>query len=123
MRAAMGIEVRLIDVAFSDWDALEMLTTHSEQASSTQPAVAWYVFVTRACRKRPPQRISAARAQAPFRDVNDFGATRSITTRVDVEAFSGWQMPYASLAGHRTAKHCGRRSPRFPDKDLLHLPI
>ena len=113
-----GIEVRPIDVAFSDWDArLEMLATHNEQASSTQPAVRLGMSLLRGMSQEVAHRISAARAQAPFRDVNDL-ARRAQLRRVDVEALAAGNA-LRSLAGHRR-QALWQAIAAIPDKDLLH---
>ncbi|WMW78925.1 error-prone DNA polymerase [Undibacterium cyanobacteriorum] len=126
-----GIEIRPIDVAFSDWDArLEdveqsapMLTEsrkHHEQISPErlrQPAVRLGMSLLRNMSQEAAQRISLARRERAFSDVNDL-ARRAQLRRADVEALAAGNA-LRSLAGHRR-QAIWQAIAAVPDKDLLH---
>lgn len=71
-----GIEVRPVDVRYSDWDC------SLEPSTAAQPAVRLGLRLIRGFRQEDAQRIEAARRQRPFGDVDDL----SQRARLDVRA-------------------------------------
>jgi error-prone DNA polymerase len=91
-----GIEVRPVDVRYSDWDcSLEEWPGDPAR----QPALRLGLRVVAGLREDAAQRISAARAQAPFRDLDDLflraGLDRGSLARLAESA------ALRGLAGHR----------------------
>ena len=91
-----GIEVRPVDVRYSDWDcSLEGWPGEPER----QPALRLGMRMVAGLQEGAARRISAARAQAPFRDLDDLlhraGLDRgSLAKLAEAAALRG-------LAGHR----------------------
>ncbi|WAN07994.1 error-prone DNA polymerase [Stutzerimonas balearica] len=71
-----GIEVRPVDVRYSDWDC------SLEPSTAAQPAIRLGLRLVRGFRQEDAQRIEAARRQRPFGDVDDL----SQRARLDVRA-------------------------------------
>jgi error-prone DNA polymerase len=95
-----GVEVRPIDVGASDWDCtLEDLPAPSAMPSAVSPAVRLGLRLVRGLGRAAAARIVAARAQAPFADVDD------LARRADLPPHETQRLAaadaLAGLAGHR----------------------
>ncbi|MBC3879939.1 error-prone DNA polymerase [Undibacterium sp. LX40W] len=116
-----GIEIRAIDVQYSDWDArlenIEQAQQRDEHGRYRQPAVRLGMSLLRGMSHEAAIRISAARTQQPFSDVSDL-ARRAELKRQDVEALAAGNA-LVSLAGHRR-QALWQAVAAIPDKDLLH---
>lgn len=110
------IRIRPIDVMYSDWDAkLEDLPLHSDTAQ--QPAVRLGMSLLRGMSQAAAERISHARQQAIFRDIQDL-ARRAQLNRADLEALADGNALVA-LTGNRH-QALWQAVAAIPDKDLLH---
>jgi len=93
-----GVEVRPPDVTVSAWDCtLERTTPHAK------PAVRLGLRLVKGITQAGSERISAARASAPFMDVSDL-ARRAALNRGDLAKLAG-SGALAALAGHRRSAH------------------
>jgi error-prone DNA polymerase len=91
-----GIEVRPIDVCHSDWDCtLEPWPGDPRR----QPALRLGLRLARGMREDAAVRISAERARAPFRDLDDLAA-RADLDRATLDLLAE-AAALRSLAGHR----------------------
>ncbi|MBR7746151.1 error-prone DNA polymerase [Undibacterium baiyunense] len=109
------IRIRPIDVMYSDWDAkLEdlPLQSHSEQ----QAAVRLGMSLLRGMSQAAAERISQARQQAVFHDIQDL-ARRAQLNRADLEALADGNA-LAALTGNRH-QALWQAVAAVPDKDLL----
>jgi error-prone DNA polymerase len=111
------IVIRPIDVMHSDWDAkLEDLPLHSNTAQ--QPAVRLGMSLLRGVSQVAAERISQARQQAIFSDIQDL-ARRAQLNRIDLEALADGNA-LAALSGNRH-QALWQAVAAVPDKDLLKL--
>ncbi len=109
------IVIRPIDVMHSDWDAkLEDLPLHSNTAQ--QPAVRLGMSLLRGMSQAAAERISQARKQAIFSDIQDL-ARRAQLNRTDLEALADGNA-LAALSGNRH-QALWQAVAAVPDKDLL----
>lgn len=109
------IVIRPIDVMHSDWDAkLEDLPLHSNTAQ--QPAVRLGMSLLRGMSQAVAERISQARKQAIFSDIQDL-ARRAQLNRTDLEALADGNA-LAALSGNRH-QALWQAVAAVPDKDLL----
>lgn len=110
------IRIRPIDVMYSDWDAqLEDLPLHSN--SGQQAAVRLGMSLLRGMSQAAAERISQARQQAIFSDIQDL-ARRAQLNRADLEALADGNALVA-LTGNRH-QALWQAVAAIPDKDLLH---
>ncbi|GAB3094431.1 error-prone DNA polymerase [Lysobacter terrae] len=95
-----GIEVRPVDVRYSDWDCtLEPRSRESRLSDDAQPALRLGLRMVNGFREDAAQRIEVARARQPFHDVSDLCLRADLDQRLrgilaDAAALRG-------LAGHR----------------------
>ena len=96
-----GIEVRPVDVRYSDWNCTLETGSHKSTLSDTrtQPALRLGLRMVNGFREDAALRIEAARARQPFRDVTDLCLRADLDQRLrgilaDAAALRG-------LAGHR----------------------
>ncbi|HSW20081.1 MAG TPA: error-prone DNA polymerase, partial [Ramlibacter sp.] len=132
-----GVEVRPVDVTVSDWDctleapgaAREEHEPADGRGNALQPAVRLGLRMVGGLSEKGGERIEAARAQAPFADVEDL-ALRAALERKDMGALAAADA-LSSLAGHRRqqvwAATATRRAPGLLkdapiQEDLLRLP-
>jgi error-prone DNA polymerase len=109
------IVIRPIDVMHSDWDAkLEDLPLHGNTAQ--QPAVRLGMSLLRGMSQAAAERISQARQQAIFSDIQDL-ARRAQLNRTDLEALADGNA-LAALSGNRH-QALWQAVAAVPDKDLL----
>lgn len=109
------IRIRPIDVMYSDWDAkLEDLPLHSH--SEQQAAVRLGMSLLRGMSQAAAERISHARQQAAFHDIQDL-ARRAQLNRADLEALADGNA-LAALTGNRH-QALWQAVAAVPDKDLL----
>nr|WP_315482043.1 error-prone DNA polymerase [uncultured Undibacterium sp.] len=109
------IVIRPIDVMHSDWDAkLEDLPLHSNTVQ--QPAVRLGMSLLRGMSQAAAERISQARQQAIFSDIQDL-ARRAQLNRTDLEALADGNA-LAALSGNRH-QALWQAVAAVPDKDLL----
>ncbi len=90
-----GVEVRAVDVRDSAWEC----TLEGSQAPGGQPAVRLGLSLVKGLSRAGGERIVAARAQAPFADVEDLVARAGLDRR-DREALAAAGV-LAGLAGNR----------------------
>jgi error-prone DNA polymerase len=90
-----GVEVRPVDVTVSEVDC----TLEPGSAGPAQPALRLGLVMVRSLSTEGAARIVAARAVAPFADVQDL-ARRAVLDRGDLEALAS-AGALAALAGHR----------------------
>jgi len=91
-----GVEVRPVDVALSEWECtLEFSGTGHE----SRPAVRLGLLMVKGLTKAAGERITAARVQQAFADVDDF-VRRSHPGQRDLRCLAAANA-LASLAGHR----------------------
>ena len=90
-----GVEVRPVDLRYSDWDC----TLEARDDAAAQPALRLGLRMITGLREDAAARIMAARAQAPFRDLDD------LVHRADLDRGSLAKLAEAAalrgLAGHR----------------------
>ena len=90
-----GVEVRPVDVRYSDWDC----TLEARDDARAQPALRLGLRLINGLRQDAAERLKAARAQAPFRDLDD------LVHRADLDRGSLARLAEAAalrgLAGHR----------------------
>ncbi len=90
-----GIDVRPVDVRYSDWDC----TLEALDDANAQPALRLGLRMITGLRQDAAERLVAARAQAPFRDLDD------LVHRADLDRGSLAKLAEAAalrgLAGHR----------------------
>jgi error-prone DNA polymerase len=109
------IRIRPIDVMHSDWDAkLEDLPLHSN--SGQQAAVRLGMSLLRGMSQAAAERISHARQQAVFHDIQDL-ARRAQLNRADLEALADGNA-LVGLTGNRH-QALWQAVAAVPDKDLL----
>ncbi|MFZ6816949.1 error-prone DNA polymerase [Undibacterium sp. Ji22W] len=109
------IVIRPVDVMHSDWDAkLEDLPLHSN--TGQQPAVRLGMSLLRGMSQAAAERISQARQQAIFSDIQDL-ARRALLNRTDLEALADGNA-LAALTGNRH-QALWQAVAAVPDKDLL----
>jgi len=109
------IVIRPIDVMHSDWDAkLENLPSHSN--TGQQPAVRLGMSLLRGMSQAAAERISQARQQAIFSDIQDL-ARRAQLNRTNLEALADGNA-LAALSGNRH-QALWQAVAAVPDKDLL----
>lgn len=109
------IRIRPIDVMYSDWDAkLEDLPLHSH--SEQQAAVRLGMSLLRGMSQAAAERISHARQQAAFHDIQDL-ARRAQLNRADLEALADGNA-LAALTGNRH-QALWQAVAAVPNKDLL----
>ncbi len=133
-----GVEVRPVDVVASGWDctleAPGMAREDDEpvtgEGNALQPAVRLGLRMVDSLGEADARRLVAARAQAPFADVEDL-ALRAALDRRDMAALAAADA-LASLAGHRrqqvwAATGARRASGLLQEapihEDLLRLPV
>jgi error-prone DNA polymerase len=92
-----GIEVRPVDVRYSDWDCT--LEDGGRDDATTQPALRLGMRLVSGLRGDAGERVAAARAQAPFRDLDDL-AHRAALDRGALGALAE-AAALRGLAGHR----------------------
>ena len=88
-----GVEVRPVDVCASDWDCT------LEEVAKSRPAVRLGLRLVRGLHERTARRMVVARAERPYRDVNDL-AYRASLNRGELRNLSA-AGALATLAGHR----------------------
>ena len=97
-----GVEVRPVDVTLSEWDcALE--DCPFSIGEKKQPAVRLGMLMVKGLAQAASARIVAARAQAPFSDMDDF-MRRAAPGRRDLQCLAA-AGALAPLAGHRRNAH------------------
>ncbi len=133
-----GVEVRPVDVVASDWDctleapglAREDGEPATGEGNALQPAVRLGLRMVDSLTGEGAGRLVAARAQAPFADVEDL-ALRAALDRRDMAALAAADA-LASLAGHRrqqvwaatgTRRASGLLQEAPIHEDLLRLPV
>jgi error-prone DNA polymerase len=95
-----GIEVRPVDVRYSDWDcALEDDGRDGTDGGMTQPALRLGMRLVSGLHEAAGRRVAGARAQAPFRDLDDL-AHRAALDRGALAALAE-AAALRGLAGHR----------------------
>ncbi|HTM70161.1 MAG TPA: OB-fold nucleic acid binding domain-containing protein, partial [Luteimonas sp.] len=92
-----GIVVRPVDVRYSDWDCT--LEDGGRDDATTQPALRLGMRLVSGLRGDAGERVAAARAQAPFRDLDDL-AHRAALDRGALGALAE-AAALRGLAGHR----------------------
>ena len=88
-----GVEVRAVDVRFSDWEST------LERAANDEPAVRLGLHQIKGLGQAGAERLVAARLRSTFRDVEDL-ARRAHLHRKDLEALAS-AGALAGLSGHR----------------------
>ena len=97
-----GVEVRPVDVTRSEWECtLEARSPPS--GAKSQPAVRLGLTMVKGLSKAAVERLVAARAQAPFSDVDDL-MRRGTPSRHDLQCLAA-AGALAPLAGHRRNAH------------------
>lgn len=110
------IVIRAIDVMHSDWDAkLEDLPLHNN--TGQQPSVRLGMSLLRGMSQAAAERISQARQQAIFSDIQDL-ARRAQLNRTDLAALADGNA-LSALSGNRH-QALWQAVAAVPDKDLLH---
>ena len=118
-----GVEVRAVDVLYSDWEAT------LETVEGQPPAVRLGLNIVQGLTQESGWRIEEARAVKAFSDLNDL-ASRSGLSSVDLKALAAANA-LQSIAGHRRealwhaavaapGKGLMKRTPIAPDE--IHLP-
>ena len=118
-----GVEVRPVDVALSEWECtLESLPLSPVTGESkTQPAVRLGLLRVKGLPKAAGERIVAARAQAPFSDLEDL-IRRAAPGRRDLQCLAA-AGTLASLAGHRRNAHWLTARIDTPARLLQNAPV
>jgi error-prone DNA polymerase len=99
-----GVEVRPADVTVSDWECtLEPSVASRQSPVLPQPSVRLGLLMVKGISEGGAKRIAAARAAAPFMDVEDL-ARRADLARRDLHNLAA-AGALAALAGHRRAAH------------------
>jgi len=130
-----GVEVRPVDVSASDWECTlespvtdheSRVTSHASpvtpcQSRFSQPAVRLGLLMVKGLSQAGAERIVAARAQAPFVDVEDL-ARRAALDRRDLRSLAS-AGALAALAGHRRSAHWLAAGAETPSHLLKNAPI
>jgi error-prone DNA polymerase len=129
---AHGVQVRAVDVCVSEWDCT--LETRDEQDSKPdsvrppQPVLRLGMRLVKSLSQEGARRLVEARAQRPFRDVQDLAA-RAALDRGDLEALAA-AGAFASLSGNRhlafwevagTERAPAAAKPGVPSRGVLEL--